>query len=179
MVKKVEQVNKSVQINTARELSDYRVRRLKRQEEMMRKMTTRPSDSDIDPLFNGYPTLLTVSALVAYSAGLEPFKIVPKGSEPFAEPVQVGFFSDDQLSLIDLIAYAHTHEPLIIRQTRKFDIFSGYAAVGFDRMCQMLDVQNVRWERDSEDVLRCGKKLADWYLRGSECFSVTSSLLEL
>lgn len=153
-------------IASEKELSDYRIKRLKRQDELMGKMTKRPLDSNIDALFKTYASLLTVSALVCTAAEIDWIDInkAENGKRPqLAESVQRSFFQDDQLRIIDLIAYAHTKDPQIIRSTDKFDIFSGYAAAGFDYLCKRLDATARDWTK-TEDVLECGKILASWYV---------------
>lgn len=173
---------KVVEMDSPEELAAYRVKRLQRQADLMQKMITRPGDSDLDALFRNYAALLTVSALICHAAKIEPIDIDNPGKngkkEPFGEAVQRQFFQTDQLKIIDLIAYAHTHEPTIIRCKKKFDIFSGYAAAGFDFMSQQLDAEHRDWSR-SENVIECGKILAQWYLKGGKCFSVTSGLTNL
>ena len=173
---------KVVEMDSPEELAAYRVKRLQRQADLMQKMITRPGDSDLDALFRNYAALLTVSALICYAAKLPPIDIEKPGKngkkEPLGESVQRQFFQADQLKIIDLIAYAHTHEPTIIRCTKKFDIFSGYAAAGFDFMSQELDAANRDWSK-SEDVMECGKILAQWYLKGGKCFSVTKGLADI
>ncbi len=168
---------KKIEMDSPEELAAYRVKRLKRQDELMQKMTTRPLDSELDALFRNYASLLTVSALVGFSAKLQPLNVDDR-KEPLGEPVQRQFFTGDQLKLIDLIAYAHTHEPIIIRSKTKFDIFSGYAAVGFDYLSEKLGANNRDWT-DPRTVLECGKLLAMWYLKGSGSFSTLSELVEL
>lgn len=167
--------NLSIKIDSPETLAAYRVKRLKRQADLMLKMTTKPADSDIDALFRNYASLLTVSALIGFAANLQPVSFDSK-QEPQGEPVQRQFFQEDQLKIIDLIAYAHTHEPLIIRSIKKFDIFSGYAAAGFDYLCDRLDAENLDWT-DSKTTLFCGKTLATWYLSGSKSFSLSDELL--
>lgn len=173
---------KVVEMDSPEELAAYRVKRLQRQADLMQKMITRPGDSELDALFRSYAEVLTVSALICHAAKLPPIDIDRIGKngkkEPMGEAVQRQFFKSDQLKIIDLIAYAHTHEPTIIRCKKKFDIFSGYAAAGFDFMSQELDAANRDWSK-SEDVMECGKILAQWYLKGSKCFSVTKGLAEL
>jgi len=173
---------KSIQMDTPEELAAYRVKRLKRQEDMMEKMTKRPGDSELDALFRNYASLMTVSALVCFAAKIDPLNLDKAGKngkkEPQGEPVQRQFFQNDQLKIIDLIAYAHTHEPTIIRSKKKFDIFSGYAAAGFDYLCDQIDAKSHDWSR-SDDVLECGKILAQWYLKGGKCFSVTAGLTDI
>lgn len=170
---------KTIEMDSPEDLAAYRVKRLQRQADLMQKMTTRPGDTELDALFRNYASLLTVSALICYAAKIEPIDISKSDkrsrTEALGESVQRQFFQADQLKIIDLIAYAHTHEPTIIRSTEKFDIFSGYAAAGFDFMCQQLDAENRDWSK-SEEVLACGKILAQWYLKGSMAFSVTESL---
>lgn len=173
---------KSIQMDSPEELAAYRVKRLERQAVLMQKMTTRPTDSGLDALFRNYAALLTVSALICHAAKLLPIDIDKPGEngkkEPLGESVQRQFFQPDQLKIIDLIAYAHTHEPTIIRCKKKFDIFSSYAAAGFDYLSEQLDAEHRDWSR-SEDVMECGKILAQWYLKGSKGLSVTSGLSEL
>ena len=168
---------KTIEMDSPEELAAYRVKRLKRQDELMQKMTTRPHDSDLDALFRNYASLLTVSALVGFSARLQPINIDDR-KEPLGESVQRQFFTGDQLKIIDLIAYAHTHEPIIIRSRKKFDIFSGYAAVGFDYLSEKLGANSRDWT-DSSTVIECGKLLAVWYLKGSRSFSTLAELTDL
>ena len=163
--------------STPEDIAAYRVKRLQSQADMMHRMITPPEDVKMDALFRNYAAVLTVSALVGYSAHCPPVPIGKNKNEPLGEPVQRQFFLADQLRIIDLIAFAHLHEPLIIRSTEKFDIFSGYAAAGFKIMCEMLKAEERDWTK-AETVLECGKLLAKWYLTGSKCFSVTSELLE-
>jgi len=168
---------KKIEMDSPETLASYRVKRLKRQDELMHKMITKPIDSELDALFRNYASLLTVSALVGFSANLQPINIDDR-KEPLGEPVMRQFFTGDQLKIIDLVAYAHTHEPTIIRCTKKFDIFSGYAAVGFDCLCDKLDAKGRDWT-DPKDVIECGKLLAMWYLTGSKSFSTLSELSSL
>ena len=167
---------KSIVMDSPEELAAYRVKRLKRQDELMQKMTTRPLDSDLDALFRNYASLLTVSSLVGFSANLQPINVEDR-KEPLGESVQRQFFTADQLKIIDLISYSHTHEPLIIRSKKKFDIFSGYAAVGFDYLSERLGAKNRDWT-DPSTVIECGKLLAMWYLKGSGSFSSLSDLAD-
>ncbi len=165
---------RNVEMNSPEDLAAYRIKRLKRQDSLMQKMTTKPGDSGLDALFRNYASLLSVSALVGFAAKLMPVNINER-KEPLGEAVQRQFFTNDQLKLIDLIAYAHTHEPIIIRSTRKYDIFSGYAVVGFDYLCDMLNASTRDWT-DPKEVVECGKLLAKWYLKGSKSLSVLSDL---
>lgn len=172
---------KTIVMDSPEVLAAYRVKRLQRQAELMEKMIKRPGDTELDALFRNYASLLTVSALICFAAKIAPQDIDKIGrqgkKEPLGESVQRQFFQNDQLKIIDLIAYAHTHEPTIIRSKKKFDIFSCYAAAGFDYLCDQIDAKNRDWSK-SEDVLECGKILAKWYLKGSRSFSVTSGLID-
>lgn len=164
-----------VLMDSPEDLAAYRVRRLARQAEMMSKMITKPEDSDVDALFPNYAAVLTVAALFGYSTGSYKADFGKSRTDRMGEPVQRQFFTSDQLKLIDLIAYAHTREPTIIRRKEKFEIFSAYAAAGFDYMCKMLDADARDWS-SSRDVMECGKRLAEIYLGGSKTLSPFETL---
>ena len=80
--------------------------------------------------------------------------------------------------MIDLLAYAHTREPTIIRRTEKFEIFSAYAAAGFDLLCEKLDARRRDWT-SAQEVIECGKILATLYLKGAKSLSVLDDLTKL
>lgn len=167
-----------IKMDSFEDLAAYRVKRLARQADMMLKMTTKPLDSDVDALFRNYASVLTVSALIGYATGsfIKDFGMGKK--QPMGESVQRQFFQQDQLRLIDLLAYAHTKEPTIIRRTQKYDIFSAYAAAGFDVLCERLDAAHRDWT-NTHDVVACGKLLAEWYLKGAESLSVLNDIQEI
>ena len=150
-----------VVVNTDEELLEYRVKRLERQAEMMQKMTKHPADGS-DALFSSYSTLITVSALIGYihDAYCENFL-----EQPMGEAVQCQFFQKDQRGLIDLIAISRIRDVNILKSCQKYDVFSAYAAAGFDIICRKIKADTLDWS-DSKTVNDCALILSDWYLSG-------------
>lgn len=160
-----------ITVNSDEELNDYRIKRLDCQAEMMQKMTKHPSDNS-DALFDTYSTLLTVSALIGfnYDAYRDDFM-----KQPMGESVQRQFFQKDQRSMMDLLAISKTHDVNILKSCQKYDIFSAYAAAGFDILCKKLNAEARDWS-DSKTVNECALILSEWYISGQISESIDSIL---
>lgn len=117
----------------------YRINRNLEQDEQMRYLTQELK------IFNSYSQILVVSALIGYAN---------KAYVPFtnnAEPVLMQFFSNRELEVINLIAYANVGNQSILQEKPKDDpdrnkmyqIFEFYANGGFPILCKKLGVDFV------------------------------------
>jgi len=149
----------NIKVNTDEELVEYRIKRLERQSDMMQKMTKHPLDGS-DALFENYSTLITVCALIGFNndAYCENFL-----EQPMGEAVQRQFFQKDQRSMMDLIAIAREKDVNVLKSCQKYDVFSAYAAAGFDILCKKLDAETRDWT-DSKSVNECALILSEMYL---------------
>lgn len=156
-----------IKIDTEEDLLDYRIKRLESQAEMMQKMTKKPSDGS-DALFENYSTLLTVSALIGFNNDVYCDDFLGR---PMGEPVQRQFFQKDQRGMMDLLAICKARDVNILKSCQKYDIFSAYAAAGFEVLCEKLEADKRDWS-DSKTVIECSLILTDMYLSDQESITV-------
>ena len=114
----------------------YRINRNLDQDEQMRYLVR-----DLK-VFNGYPQILTISALIGY---------VNQAYVPFlnrAEPVQTTFFEDREKEIMNFLAYLKEGNQSILQERPKEDpdrnkmyqAFEFYANGGFPILCKKLGV---------------------------------------
>lgn len=156
-----------IKVNSEEELLDYRIKRLECQAEMMQKMTKKPSDGS-DALFENYSTLLSVSALIGFNNDAYCDNFL---DQSMGESVQRQFFQKDQRGLMDLLAICKTRDVNILKSCQKYDIFSAYAAAGFDILCGKLEAYKRDWS-DSKTVMECSLILTDMYLSEQDTITI-------
>jgi len=114
----------------------YRINRNSEFEEEMRYLVR-----DLK-VFNGYPQILTISALIGYAnQAYVPF-------QNRAEPVQVTFLQDRELDVINFLAYIKEGNQSILQEKAKDDpernkmyqAFEYYANGGFPILCKKIGV---------------------------------------
>jgi len=136
----------------------YRINRNQEQEEKMRYLVR-----DLR-VFNGYPQILTISALIGYAN---------KAYVPFtnkAEPVQVTFFQDREMDILNFLAYMKEGNQSILQEKPKEDpdrnkmyqAFEFYANGGFPILCKKLGVDFV--EKNKNDRITILYKYYDMLL---------------
>jgi len=108
----------------------YRVRRNAEQEYLMSKLREAK-------IFTSYKDILMVSALVGFNNEIK---------EPILKPASDGvllqFFNDNDIDLIDLIAYADTKSKEILSNSEKYKIFEEYANAGFPVLMSLLNISD-------------------------------------
>lgn len=123
----------------------YRINRNQDQEEQMRYLVR-----DLR-IFNGYPQILTISALIGYAN---------QAYVPFtnrAEPVQTTFFEEREKDIMNFLAYMKEGNQSVLQEKSKddpdrnkmFQAFECYANGGFPILCKKLNVDFV--EKDNND----------------------------
>ena len=114
----------------------YRINRNLDQDEQMRYLVR-----DLK-VFNGYPQILTISALIGYAnQAYVPF-------QNRAEPVQTTFFEDREKEIMNFLAYLKEGNQSILRERPKEDpdknkmyqAFEFYANGGFPILCKKIGV---------------------------------------
>ena len=114
----------------------YRINRNLDQDEQMRYLVR-----DLR-VFNGYPQILTISALIGYANQ----EYVPFQNR--AEPVQTTFFEDREKEIMNFLAYLKEGNQSILQEKPKEDpdrnkmyqAFEFYANGGFPILCKKLGV---------------------------------------
>lgn len=117
----------------------YRINRNLDQDEQMRYLVR-----DIR-IFNGYPQILTISALIGYANNA----YVPFTNR--AEAVQTTFFEDREKDIMNFLAYMKEGNQSILQERSKddpdrnkmFQAFEYYANGGFPILCKKLGVDFV------------------------------------
>ncbi|MCQ2798795.1 MAG: hypothetical protein MJ220_02830 [Bacilli bacterium] len=105
-----------------------RIKRNSLQQEEMKMLV----DAD---LFAGYKDILMISAVIGYNARkYEPI------SKVATEGVLMSFFNEKDYDIIDLIAYSHKKEQMIVKSDEKYEIFSSYANAGFPILLEKLGI---------------------------------------
>lgn len=141
----------------------FRVKRSATQQEMMLKLTEAK-------VFEGYKDILMISAIIGYLNNL--FIPIEKTA---SDGVLLQFFSPIDLDIIDLLAYTHKKEQIILEKDEKYDIFSSYANGGFPLLLEKLGVS----ENDEIDVETKRKLTKRYYkLLLSSGFKITLSDLD-
>ena len=118
----------------------FRIKRSASQQEDMKRLW----EANI---FDGYKDILMISAIIAFNIGS--FIPIEKAA---SDGVLMQFFSDKDLDIIDLIAYAHKKEQTVITSDEKYEIFSSYANAGFPILLEKLDLNGK--EEISQDEAR-------------------------
>lgn len=117
----------------------YRINRNLDQDEQMRYLVR-----DIR-IFNGYPQILTISALIGYANNA----YVPFTNR--AEAVQTTFFEDREKDIMNFLAYMKEGNQSILQERSKddpdrnkmFQAFEYYANGGFPILCKKIGVDFV------------------------------------
>ncbi len=109
--------------------TQYRFARNANYQEKMRRL------SDDLKLFSGYKDIMMPSAIIGFKNGL--YKEIDNVA---SDRVQLAFFSEKDLEIIDLIAYAHTKDQKVLKSKEKYEIFECYANAGFPILYDKLEI---------------------------------------
>lgn len=121
----------------------YRIKRSKIYEKEMEELRKAK-------IFSSYRDILVLSATIGYANNR--FEPVEK---PASDGVLMQFFSNEDLNLMDLLAFIKTKDQRILHDSEKYRYFEGYANGGFPILLKLLD-----WVGGEEYVLSVNRKEA-------------------
>ena len=145
----------------------FRVKRSATQQAAMQKLTSPGAK-----VFNQYKDVLMISAIIGYNEN----KYVPieKGA---SDGVLMQFFTERDYDIMDLIAYAHDKSQEILKEEKKYEIFSSYANGGFPILLEKLEITTIdEVEHMSIDAARSLQKKYFSLLLGNEFDNTDSEL---
>jgi len=121
----------------------YRIKRSKIYEKEMEELRKAK-------IFSSYRDILVLSATIGYANNrFEPV------DTPASDGVLMQFFSNEDLNLMDLLAFIKTNSHKILHNSEKYQYFEGYANGGFPILLKLLD-----WVGGEEYILSVNRKEA-------------------
>lgn len=99
-------------------------------------------------IFKDYASVMMASAIIGYRNDL--YKEIENRA---SDGVQIQFFNNVDLEIIDLIAYAHKKEQGILNKEEKYHIFESYANGGFPLLYKKLNVNDETTIDKREELL--------------------------